>query len=75
MMDERNVKMVQELSKVLNMMKGFDAAYSNPDKGVMLVRHEGRTYMVEMNPLYNEDSAEADKDFLQVCEENKYLWR
>ena len=75
MRDERNVKMVQELSKVLNMMKGFDAAYSNPDKGVMLVRHEGRSYMVEVSPLYNEDSVEADKDFLQVCEENKYLRR
>ena len=41
----------------------------------MLVRHDGRTYTVEVSPLYNEDSTEADKDFLQVCEENKYLWR
>jgi len=42
-MDDRNYDITNKLTEVLNDVKGFDAAMSNPRQGKMLVRYNGIT--------------------------------
>lgn len=74
-MDARNREVVQDLHKVLNMVKGFEAAYSDSEKGVMLVRHNGVTFRLEVDPVYTDNAIEKDMSFMDVVSKNEYMLR
>lgn len=40
-MDDRNYDVTNKMTEVLNNVKGFDVAMSNPRQGKMLVCHNG----------------------------------
>lgn len=43
-MDRRNIAITNKMTEILNNVKGFEAAMSNPKQGKMLVRHNGVTF-------------------------------
>ena len=59
-MDRRNASIINKMTEVLNHVKGFEAAMTNPQKGKMLVRHNGVSFYVTVEPIFN-DNAEGEK--------------
>lgn len=77
-MDDRNYDITNKLTEVLNNVKGFDAAMSNPRQGKMLVRHNGISYYVTIEPVFN-DNAEGkkadSKPFEEVVKTHSWIWK
>ena len=77
-MDDRNYNITNKLTEVLNNVKGFDAAMSNPRKGRMLVRHNGISFYVTIEPVFNdnEEGKKADsKPFEEVVKTHSWIWK
>lgn len=54
-MDRRNIAITNKMTEILNNVKGFEAAMSNPKQGKMLVRHNGVTFYVTVEPVFNDN--------------------
>lgn len=50
-MDDRNYEITNKLNDVLNNVKGFDVAMSNPRQGKMLVRYNGISFYITILEL------------------------
>lgn len=77
-MDDRNYDITNKLTEVLNNVKGFDAAMSNPRQGKMLVRHNGISYYITIEPVFNDnvEGKEADsKPFEEVVKTHSWIWK
>ena len=77
-MDERNYDIMNKIFEVLNNVTGFEVAMSNPKKGKMLVRHNDTTYLMTIDPVYNDtpEGKEADsKSFDEIVRNHKWIWR
>lgn len=61
-MDRRNVAITNKMTEVLNNVKGFEAAISNPSKGKMLVRHNGVSFYVTVEPVFNDNERGKEAD-------------
>lgn len=58
--DDRNYEITNKLNDVLNNVKGFDAAMSNPRQGKMLVRYNDISFYITIEPVFN-DNTEGKK--------------
>lgn len=77
-MDDRNYDITNKLTEVLNNVKGFDAAMSNPRKGRMLVRYNGISFYVSIEPVFNDNAVgkEADNEpFEEVVKMHSWIWK
>ena len=75
-MDNRNYEITNKLNDVLNNVKGFDAAMSNPKLGKMLVRYNGITFYVTIEPEFNNNTEgrKADsKPFEEVVKTHDWM--
>lgn len=75
-MDDRNYEITNKLNDVLNNVKGFDAAMSNPRQGKMLVRYNGITFYVTIEPVFNNniEGRKADsKPFEEVVKTHDWM--
>ena len=75
-MDDRNYEITNKLNDVLNNVKGFDAAMSNPKLGKMLVRYNGITFYVTIEPVFNNniEGRKADsKPFEEVVKTHDWM--
>lgn len=77
-MDDRNYDITIKITEVLNNVKGFDAAMSNPRSGKLLVRHNGTSFYVTIEPVFN-DNAEGketdSKPFDEIVKNHSWIWR
>ena len=66
-----NYNLVQDMSRKLNEMKGFEVGYSDPSLGKMIVNHNGQNFILEATPIHpvSGDSLEA------AMEEYKYIFK
>lgn len=47
----KNYNLVTDMAQKLNTLKGYDTAYTNPQKGKMIVDFNGQLYMVDIEPI------------------------
>ena len=77
-MDNRNYDVTNKIFKVLDNVKGFDVAMSNPREGRIIARYNGVSFYVTIEPIFNDnaDGREADnKPFEEVVKNHKWIWR
>lgn len=77
-MDKRNTGITVKIFDILNNIKGFDVAYTNPQVGKILVRYKGVTYCLAMSPVYNdtpEGKAADSQPFETVVKANGWLFK
>ncbi len=77
-MDDRNYDITNKLTEVLNNVKGFDVAMSNPKSGKLLVRHNGTSFYVTIEPVFNDNAEgkEADsRPFDEIVKNHRWIWR
>lgn len=77
-MDDRNYEITNKLNDVLNNVKGFDAAMSNPRQGKMLVRYNGISFYITIEPVFNDniEGKKADsKPFEEVVKTHNWIWK
>ena len=55
-MDDRNYEITNKLTDVLNNVKGFDAAMSNPRQGKILVRYNDISFYITIEPVFNDNT-------------------
>lgn len=76
-MDRRNIAITNKMTEILNNVKGFEAAMSNPKQGKMLVRHNDVTFYVTVEPVFN-DNAEGNraesKSFEDIVDSHSWIW-
>lgn len=51
----RNHSAINDLFKVLNMIKGYEVSYSSSANGKMLVSYEGQLYMLSIEQITGAD--------------------
>ena len=66
-MDERNYTVTNKIFDILDNVKGFDVAMSNPQKGTIILRHEGISFYLTIDPIFN-DNDEGRKEESQPFE-------
>lgn len=71
MMDDRNYDTTIKLFNILNDIKGFDVAYDNPTKGRLIIRHNGTTFFMEIDPIYKNNVGDDTEPFDTVVERNR----
>lgn len=54
-MDNRNYNVTNKVFEVLNNVKGFDVAMSNPRAGVIIMKYEGVNFFVNIDPIFNDN--------------------
>ena len=77
-MDDRNYNITNKVFEILNNVKGFDVAMSNPRTGKILVRHEGTSFCMTIEPIFNdnEEGREADsKSFKDVVRDHLWMFK
>lgn len=76
-MDDRNYEITNKLNDVLNNVKGFDAAMSNPRQGKMLVRYNGISFYITIEPVFNDNTEGKKADsklFEEVIKTHNWIW-
>lgn len=74
-MDNRNYDVTNKVFEVLNNVKGFDVALSNPKEGKIIARHNGISFYVTIEPIFNDSKygREAEnKPFEEVVRTHRY---
>lgn len=77
-MDDRNYEITNKLNEVLNNVKGFGAVMSNPAQGKMLVRYNGISFYITIEPVFNDNTEgrKADsKPFEEVVKTHNWIWK
>ena len=77
-MDSRNCVVTNKIFEVLNNVKGFDVAMSNPREGKIIARHNGISFYISIKPIFNDnaDGREADnKPFEEVVRTHTWIWK
>ena len=76
-MDNRNYEITNRMTEVLNNVKGFDAAMSNPRQGKILVRYNGISFYVTIEPVFNDNAEgkEADSKPFDEVKTHSWIWK
>ena len=77
-MDNRNHAVTNKIFDVLNNVKGFDVAMSNPREGKIILRHEGISFYMTIEPIFNdnEEGRKADsKSFEEIVKNHSFVFR
>ena len=77
-MDDRNYNVTNKIFEVLDNVKGFDVAMSNPREGKIIVRHGGISFFMSLAPIYNDsdEGRKADnKPFEEIVKNHSWIFR
>lgn len=77
-MDKRNMNITSKVFNVLNNVKGFDVAMGNPQKGVIIARHEGINFYINIEPIFtdtDEGRAADAEPFEKIVKTHEWVWR
>lgn len=61
--EKNNYQFVADISKSLDMLKGFEVGYSNPKKGKMIINRNGINFVVDVEPIGEGTLNEAMKNY------------
>ena len=77
-MDDRNYDVTNEVFDILNKIKGFDVAMSNPRKGTIILRHNGISFYMNIDPIFNDndEGRELDsKPFEEIVRNHSWIFQ
>ena len=77
-MDNRNYDVTNKIFEVLNNVKGFDVAMSNPRNGKIMARYNSVSFYINIEPVFNdnEEGKKADnKPFDEIVKNHRYIWK
>ena len=77
-MDDRNFDITSKVFDVLNDIKGFDVAMSNPRNGVIIAKYKGTSFYINIDPIFNDndEGKEAEnKSFEEIVKTHNYTFR
>ena len=77
-MSDKNYDITNKIFNVLNDVKGFDVAMSNPRKGVLIARYKGESFYINIDPIFNDNEAgkEADnRPFEEIVKTHSFVFR
>ena len=77
-MDDRNYNITNKVFDVLNNVKGFDVAMSNPRNGTIIVRYNGVSFYMNIEPIFNDNNEgrEANsKSFEEIVKTHSFVFR
>ncbi len=77
-MDNRNYNITHKVFDVLNNIKGFDVAMGNPQNGKLIVRYNGVSFYINIEPIFNdnEEGANADKvSFDEIVKTHSWIFK
>lgn len=77
-MDDRNYSVTNKVFEVLNNVKGFDVAMSNPRKGTIIVRHNDISFYMNIEPIFNDndEGRKADsKSFEEIVKNHSWAFQ
>lgn len=77
-MDIRNHDITNKLAQILNSVKGFDIAMSNPKRGRIIARYGGVNFLITINPIFqdNEEGRKANSEpFDKVVSDHRYVFK
>ena len=76
--DKRNCNVTHKVFEVLNNVKGFDVAMGDSSTGKLIIRHEGTSFYMTIEPMFNDNDAgkEADdKPFEEIARTHQWALR
>ena len=77
-MDDRNYNVTNKVFEVLNNVKGFDVAMANPRKGTIIVKHEGVSFYMNIEPIFNDNDEGKEMDskpFEEIVKNHSWVFR
>ena len=77
-MDDRNYNVTHKVFEVLNNVKGFDVAMANPRKGIIIMRHEGVSFYMNIKPIFNDNDEGREMDskpYEDIVKTHKWVFR
>lgn len=77
-MDDRNYNITNKVFEILNNVKGFDVAMSNPRAGKILVKYEGVSFYMTIEPIFNnnEEGKEVEcRPFEEIVKSLSWVFR
>ena len=77
-MDARNHDVTTKIFDVLDNVKGFEVAMANPKAGKILARYQGTAFVIEIDPLYNDNDAGRDAEkgpFEDIVRKSPYIFK
>lgn len=64
--EKANYDLVTKMSQILNLMREFEAGYSNPKKGVLIVNHNGENFLIEATSIGEGGLSEKMKEYSYI---------
>lgn len=58
-----NHNLITDLGMKVNMLKGYESAYSNPKKGIMIINQNGQNFLVSAEYIGEGEISEASKAY------------
>lgn len=53
-MDNRNYNVTNKIFEILDNVKGFDVAMSDPRKGKIIMRYDGVSFYMDIQPIFDD---------------------
>ena len=63
----KNYDLVHDMATKLNNMKGYEAGYANPRKGVMIVNYNGQNFLVDIEPIVTKGKPTLETAMDEYC--------
>jgi dihydrodipicolinate synthase/N-acetylneuraminate lyase len=77
-MDDRNYDITNKVYDVLNNVKGFDVAMSNPRAGKIIVKHKGLNFYMTIEPIFSDTDEEKRKEkkpFEEITKTHSFIFK
>ncbi len=77
-MDNRKYDTTNKIFAILNEVKGFDVAMQNPSQGVIIVKHNGVSFYLSLDPIFNdnEEGRKAEEtSFDDIVKFHKWVFK
>lgn len=78
MADNRNYNVTNEIFHMLNKTKGFEVAMENPKEGVIIIRYNGTSFVLNIDPIFNNNLPgmyEEEKPFSEIVNQHRWYFR
>lgn len=71
---EKNFNITNRIFEVLNQIKEFEVAMSNPKHGIIICRYENIDFEINISTLYTSEFAtlKGKQDFSEIVKANNY---
>lgn len=77
-MDKRNYNVTNKVFEVLNDIKGFEVAMSNPSKGTIIAKYKGTSFYINIEPIFNDNDEGKEfenRSFEEIARDHNWVFK